>query len=745
MAITAAVAPAWAQDTSAAEATQPAEPQYVDDIIVTAQRREERVQDIPVAISAFGSEQLERTGVVTIENIAPRVPSFYFGSFGPLRPQLYIRGIGTRSFDPGSESSVGVFQDEVYLGRSSGSFGALKDVERVEVLRGPQGTLYGRNTIGGAINIITKGPTDTFTGDFEAGISNFNGWEVFGAVGGPITKDGSVMFRVAGWHTERDGYVTNLTTGNKFQGIDNSGGRVRLAFAPSDSFRIDLTGEYLHDGDKGAFAGVNQGTGRSAAGAPPNPNAIFFAAASRLPFNQLPPSLTRARWDRDPFLNRDAYSGIAKIEGDLGFATLTSVSSYRKLDVRDGRDLEGSSLDVLFQSSNEESEQFTQEFRLTSNPNGPASFDGKLDWIVGGFYYNDKSARTDVFRVGVDSAVRAAVGTPATDTAFSDYKIESYAVFGQLTAHLGKLDVTLGGRYTKDTKSARQTGATTDALPIIPVAFDTTNRAEYDSFDPRLVLTYNISNDVNVYASYSTGFKSGGFQYVPFNLPSANTLFNPEDITTYELGFKSEFLNRALRLNVAAYYYDYKDLQVSRIIDTPSGPQTLISNAASSTIKGLDVELLLRPTRNIDFSINYGYLDAKYDNYVFNLGQNLVFNDTVLVRAPEHTINVGAEWRLPVAGGGLTLRADYALLDTFYHEPGQGNPIYGSGIPLTREPGYGLLDLRASFDISNIRISAYVTNVLKQDYRRTVNALGNTIVGFAGQPRMYGLKVGYRF
>jgi len=738
---------AMAQEAEAPAAPAAQEETYPGEILVTAQRREERIQDIPVAITAFGGDQLERAGVMSIENIAPRVPSFYFGSFGALRPQLYIRGIGTRSFDPGSESSVGVFADEVYLGRSSGSFGALKDIERVEVLRGPQGTLYGRNTIGGAINIITRGPTANFEGNFEAGISNFDGYEVMGAVGGPISGDGSLMFRVAGWHNERDGYVTNLTNGNKLQGNDNTGGRIRLAFEPSSSFRIDLTGEYIHDGDKGAFGGINQGTGISAAGAPANPNAVFFAAAARLPLNRLPESLRAGYLSFDPFLDRDAYSGVARIEGDLGFATLTSISAYRKLEVRDGRDLEGSSLSVIDQLSDESSKQFTQEIRLTSDPNGGASFGGAVDWIIGGFYYHDTSRRTDEFRIGIDSAVRAALGTPAVDTAFSDYKIESFAIFGQATIHLGdKFDITLGGRYTEDKKRARQTGATTDASPIIAAPFDTTNRAKYTSFDPRIVLSYNISSDVNIYASYSTGFKSGGFQYVPFNLGSANTLFAPEDITAYEVGFKSEWLDRRLRLNVAGFYYDYKDLQVSRIIDTVSGPQTLISNAASSTIKGIDVELMMRPSDDFDVSVAYGYLDAKYDNYVFNLGQNLTFDGTALVRAPNHSVNVGAEWRILIGGDNrLTLRGDYSLLDTFYHEPGEGKAIFGSGIPLTREPSYGLLDLRATAEFGNIRVTGYVTNALAKDYRRTVNALGNTIVGFAGTPRMYGLKVGYSF
>lgn len=706
------------------------------DIVVTAQRRQERVQDIPVAISAFGSEQLERTGVASLEGIAPRVPSFYFGSFGAARPQLYIRGIGTRSFDPGSESSVGVFADDVYLGRSSGSFGAMKDIERVEVLRGPQGTLYGRNTIGGAINVISKAPTDEFTGNFEVGASNFGGYNVLGAMGGPIAED-KLMFRVAAWHEERDGYVTNTATGNRFQGIDNTGARLRVTIAPVEPLKIDLSAEFMQDGNKAAFSGLNQGTFGA-------PTTVFFRGSGTATANT---DLRRGALSSDPFLDREVKSYIGRIEYDAGGATITSISALRYLDIQDGRDLEGSSLDVLDQSSDEHSKQFTQELRIASTPGDGLSLNGLVDWIIGGFYYHDTSNRTDSFRVGINSAVRAAAGTPATDVALSDYKIESYAVFGQATFHLtDALDVTLGGRFSHDSKRATQAGTTTDGAPIIAAAFTTTNSATYESFDPRIVVAYKLSGDANIYASYSTGFKSGGFQYVPFSKGQADVLFAPEDITAYEIGFKTEWLDRALRVNGAAYYYDYKNLQISRII-LPAGstsPVSLISNAASSTIKGLDLEITARPSRNFEVNIAYGYLDAKYDSYVFNATTD--FSGTRMVRAPEHSINVGAEWRIPLLGDGeLSLRADYALTGDFFHEPGQGNILYGTGIPLTAEDGYGLLDLRATLTKDNWKLTAYATNVGDADYRRTINALGSTVVGFAGTPRIYGVKLGYSF
>ena len=725
-----AATPVFAQEAVAQDSSGETE------ILVTAQRREERVQDVPIAITAIGGQQIERAGIVSLENIAPRVPSFYFGSFGAARPQLYIRGIGTRSFDPGSESSVGVFADDVYLGRSSGSFGAMKDIDRIEVLRGPQGTLYGRNTIGGAINVISKAPADELTGRVEAGISNFGGYNLFGALGGPIAGE-SVMFRVAAWREERDGYVTNTTTGNRFQGVDNTGARARLTIAPSDPLRIDLTAEFMKDGNAAAFGGFSQGTFGA-------PGSVFFRGSG----TPTPTSdLRRGALSSDPFLDREVKSFVGRIEYAGEAATITSISALRKLDIADGRDLEGSSLDILDQSSVENSKQFTQELRISSTPGGSLSADGLVDWIIGGFYYNDTSNRTDSFRVGLNSAVRAAAGTPATDVALSDYKIESWAVFGQATFHLTEqLDLTVGGRYSHDQKRATQSGTTTDAAPIIAADFTTTNRATYKSFDPRVVLAYKISSDANVYASFSTGFKSGGFQYVPFSKVQANVLFAPEDIKAYEVGFKTEWLDRTLRLNGAAYYYDYKNLQISRII-LPAGstaPVSLISNAASSTIKGLDLEVAMRPSRNFEVNIAYGYLDAKYDNYVFNATTD--FSGTRMVRAPEHSINVGAEWRMPVWDGGeFSLRADYALTGDFFHEPGQGNLVFGTGIPLTAEDGYGLLDLRASVTKNNWTLTTYVTNLGNNKYRRTINALGNTVVGFAGTPRLYGAKLAYSF
>ncbi|MET0547321.1 MAG: TonB-dependent receptor, partial [Caulobacterales bacterium] len=248
---------------------------------------------------------------------------------------------------------------------------------------------------------------------------------------------------------------------------------------------------------------------------------------------------------------------------------------------------------------------------------------------------------------------------------------------------------------------------------------------------------------LNVYASYSTGFKSGGFQYVPFSKAQADTLFDPEDIKAYEVGLKSEWLDRRVRFNAAAFRYDYKDLQVSRIVLVGAAPISVITNAAASKITGLDLELNAKATDWLELNLGYGYLNAKYKNYIFNATQD--FSDTRMVRAPKHTINAGAEIHFPVADGNVLLGADYSYLSKFFHEPGEGNVIYGPGVPLTVEKGYGLLNLRASYERGPLRFTVYGTNVTDENYRRTVNALGSSIVGFAGQPRIVGVKLGFTY
>lgn len=723
-----------AQSNATAQ-TQTANETFNDEVIVTAQRRAETISDVPAAISAFDAGAIEKVGLDGLDTISAQIPSFYFGSFGPTRPQLYIRGIGTRQFDPGSESSVGVFVDDTYLGRSSGSFGSLKDIERIEVLRGPQGTLYGRNTIGGAINVISKAPTDELNGKIDVGVTNDNGFNVMGAVGGPLNQDGTLQARIAGWSSQRDGYMVNTSTGNTFQGVDNTGGRLRLRYIPSDTLKVDLTAEYIEDGNEAAFAGFNRGSAS-------NPDTVFFSRSTGIRYT----GGNEGALSSDPTLNRNALNLIGRIEYDLDGFSLTSITGFRSLESSESRDLEGSSLAVIEQVSAEDSDQFTQEFRLSSIDGGYLTMDGKFDWIIGAFHYSDQSERSDAFTIGTDAVINGGVRT-AVDVAAAEYDTKSYAVFADATYHISDaLALTGGLRWTRDEKEVVHTGTTTDALPIIRTDFTQANDESYESVDFKIVGEYEVSDNVNAYASFSTGFKGGGFQYIPFSQSAASATFEPEEIEAYELGLKTNWFNRRLGLNVSAYHYDYDNLQVSSITLSPldNAPITAINNAATSKIDGIDFEGYLQITDSFRINGSLGLLDAKYTSYQDG-SKN--FDDTRLVRAPEYSFSLGGEWGFVLSQDiNMTIRMDYSYLDDFFHEPGAGDPsLVGTGA-LSIEQGYGLMNIKAIFDIQDqYRITAFMNNAGDTQYRRTINALANTAADFPGTPRIYGVKASYTF
>lgn len=699
------------------------------DIIVTAQRRSERLQEIPASISAIGAEQLRASGAIDISNVAPRVPGFYAGGFGASRPQLYIRGIGTRQFDPGSESSVGVFVDESYLGRTGGVLGTLKDIERVEVLKGPQGTLYGRNTIAGAVNVITKGPTSELAAEAEVGAGNYGSYDLFGAVSGPIAGD-ALKGRIAGWRSYRRGYMTNLSTGNHPQGLDNYGGRLRLEIDPASNVKIDLIGELMRD-TGASFQGESVGNVT-------NPNGILLGKPT-LVVPRTGDSFAQP-YTSDTGYNRHVDALTAKIQIETDLADIVSITSYRKMKYFDDRDFDNTVFDVIRQISDEDSKQFSQEFRLVSNQQGALSFGGALDWIIGVYYYDDKSFHRDTFRFGADSVI----GGGNVDTTFGNYWTKSLAFFGQATLKLTPtLKFTAGGRYTEDRKRADLGGTTTDTRPLVPAPFLQSNPEQtFKSFDPRFTLSWQPTRNLNLYASYGQGFKSGGYQYTPFTAAQAAQVFRPEEINAYEVGVKSVLMNGLLRANAAAYRYDYSNLQVSRVVQLPDGSTpSLITNAGKSRIEGGELDLAVIPVHNFEFDLGYAYTNARYLNYVAG---PLDFSGTRMVRAPKHSLNVSAQYTAELGtDSDLTFRADLARLSSFYHEPGQGELRFGSTIPLTAEPAYSLANARLTYRTGAWKLSGWVMNLGNTKYRRTVLALPGQVINLYGQPRTWGLTLGW--
>lgn len=581
----------------------------IEEVIITARKKEENLQDVPISVTAFDADNLKAANVFSLDEISKLTPGLFFQFFDDTRPSTFIRGLGSRQFDAGSEGSVGIFFDEVYLARFSGQMTGLFDLQRVEVLKGPQGTLYGRNTIGGTINIISSTPTDSLNGYFETEYGNLDQLRFEGAIGGPILGD-RLTGRLAFLSHDRDGHIKNLTTGTDLQGEDTSAVRGKLHFRASDTLELMLTAEYNQSDRPGT-----QG----------EPIVGVFSAAPEI-------TLIKTPGRRDEFYNADSrfdreiLTLIGRIEWDAGPIQVTGITGYRSSELREFRDLDSTRFDTIGQDTVEDSDAVSQELRFASKPGGLLTFNDRLDWLIGFYFYNEDTDRLDRFPFGPDSAISSvaatfdAIGVPApilpgVDTLDEDFidnvDVTSYAIFGQATLRLtDRLNLTGGLRWTRDEKEAEIVGNTTrPGLPPIFGDFVVERNPDWESLDPKITLDYHITNDILAYFTFAQGFKSGGFQFAAFNPAAAGVVFDPEELTTYEWGLKTAFWDGRFRLNASGFLYDYEKQQLPRIVLLPNGSfAQVIDNAAESEIKGVEFELSLAPADGFRIAAGYAYL-----------------------------------------------------------------------------------------------------------------------------------------
>jgi iron complex outermembrane receptor protein len=730
--------PAAAQIAALPQA-QASTPENPDDIIVTAQKREERLQDVPASITALTADKLEKASVRTLEDAARLTPGLTIGAFTPARTLIYIRGVGARNTGIGSDPSVVTYIDDVYVGRYSATLGLLADVERIEVLKGPQGLLYGRNAIGGVINVVTARPTREFDAYAEAGFGDYDMFQAKGYVSGPISE--RLRARLSVTHVQRDGYVRNLATGGTGFGLDTTIARGALEFDATDRTNVLARIEYTND-ESPSFLGKNEGPGqflRSPLVAPLTPGPDFYYD----------------RWNLDPEYRREVVQANLRVEHNADAVTLTSISAYRYNKLRERFDNDGGLLNILDQDARERSDEWSQELRLSSNRNGGLTLGGRLEWLLGLYTYRDKPNRADILRFGTDSlpvfAVRLA-GAPITqieNSSVLDATTTAFGAFAQGSFSLtDKLKLTAGARYSYDKKKGVLQGLTdTPGAPLIAADFAVPLKRSWDSVDVKVGLDYHLTDDVMAYGMFATGYKSGGFQWLTTDPNIAARIYDPERARYVEVGVKSRF--GPVTFNVAAFYNDYRNLQVQRLIATAAGgSSSLIDNVASARIKGAEVEARWRVGPALLLEAGYAYLDAKARDYV--VGGGLDFSDTRLARSPKHTLNAAADVGANVAGGWLGLRGDVFVTSSFYHEPGEA--IQTS---LNREDGYALANLRVYFDSEAWRLSAFVTNLFDKRYRTGHTFFPDTQTPFGieprqgiatpGAPRMYGFTIGRRF
>lgn len=700
--------PIFAQEAEPAAEAEAQSAGQLEVITVNARRRKESMQETPIAVSAFSAKELERRGIESTQDLDRVTPSLQFATSGQLSGNnsaavVFIRGVGqldpTSSVDPG----VGIYVDDVYMGRSTGGAMDFKDIASVEVLRGPQGTLFGRNTIGGAVLVRSADPSEDFGGKARVRIGDDNLTEAFVAVDLPINDE--LLSRFSAGMRKRDGYVTREFDGQDL-GNDNTYTLIgTLQYKPSEEFKVTIRGDFTDEDEHGSpfvFAGINESS----------PVAAIVSVAAGCPGATIPfapivpgdprfgapnvPNINDPRCAND-FQNKGEYinGGTAPVESTLtawGLSaameweinkqyTFKSISAYRSTDWTGIRDADNTPLELITTDVASKSEQFSQEFQVLFE-------NDKLSGIAGLFYFDESSDdRLSIFLSFppsppvISSLISGGPGT--RDLQVIHLETESFAAFTEWTYSLtDDLSFSGGLRYTEDDKgfqgtimnlfpstlpdpSPLPTLATSEGGPlfILDKPFSDTYSATTGSASVR----YKLDENINTYLSYSSSFKSGGFNS-RYNAPTPGNLpisFGEEEVTSWEVGLKADVTNN-LRINAAAFMSEYKDIQLI----FRQGVVPLLFNAGSASIDGFELEFTYIPTSNLMIEGGFSYLKDTIDSVTEVSGAAATITpDNSLPLTPEWQGNIGVSYSMPVGNNyELTSRLDVSYTDSQYFD-----------------------------------------------------------------------------
>ena len=646
----AAAAPGTATQQSPADPTVSAQESAATtgDIIVTATKREQNLSQIPAAISALGSDLIARKAIVQLVDINASVPGLQISNANS-DIQITIRGIGHQIFSPFAENSVALHLDGVYLSRPSEGQGAFFDVNRVEVLRGPQGTLYGRNASGGAINIVSNDPTGTFGGYASATYGNYNRVNLEAAIGGPLAG-GAVLARVGGFSHRHAGFGTNLATGAPVDNLDEYGGKATLIVKPTDRLKLIVRGDiyHAHDGFGGFHFG---GVVRSPApGVTTLPIQLGGVPASNIRDTNYAQPNTR-------YADNKGVSGT--IDYDIGSGLdLKSITAARWVVSRYSTDADGVQLSIADPFRDDtRSHQVSEELQLSYRS-------GSVYGLLGGYYFHERIDSDILIGNYLATGIPQLHIPPIFPPPFGvihqvgQGTTDAKAVFANVDWDVTRrLHLGAGLRYSTEDKSNKgfQVSIFPDFADYPGTGYDTVDGTRpSNAVTPKFTARYDLTDDVNVYASIGRGFKSG--EWIAGNSEYAL----PERLWAYEVGLKGAFLNRTLRASVGGFYYDYTNEQVQRVV----GNIAIIQNVPKSTIYGLEAEGVWRLPAGFSFDGNATYLHTRNDGFVTG-DPNIPGSPTVDLRgrrlpyAPTISINAGFEKRFAFAGGREgTLRFD---------------------------------------------------------------------------------------
>ena len=745
----------------------------IEEIVVTAQKRTERLVDVPVAISVFSANSIEQTGVRELKEISGYIPNMQISEGNDFRSTVTIRGVGAQSRNIGFDSRVGVYIDGVYVGQSPAINQELLNLERVEVLRGPQGTLFGKNTVAGAINLITRKPDNELRGMASIDVGNLNYSEVKGFVNLPFSDTVSTAFTVA--KTDRDGYVPNIITGNDLNERDVLAYRAQLRIDATDQFEINAS-----------FDGLNS-EGLILIGDP-------LTDMLALQPVQIAPELGVVGFNFDPSDERDVYGAHLDLAYDLASGhTVKSLTGYRTTDAVYSNATDYSPVDIVSIEYTDKYDVLSQEFQFIS------SADTAFNYTAGLYYYRqDANTNRDVilgndfveFFVGPlyasgalspplppapalpNDVVSQLIGFgPPLSKVFNRGEVitTSYAAyFNGAYQMTDRLKLGFGARWSTEDKEVdwlldgRNSGifmiGSTGADPLNPSPL--INDRTDDFFAPAVSLTYALSDESNIYARYAAGYKSGGFNldYINAAELAANQglEFDKETVDSYELGLKGNYLDGRLLMNLAAFIANYDDYQVNQFVDLGGGRTSIrINNAAKVETMGFEAETTFRITEDFTLQASLGLLEAEFESFPGGGTAGADVSGNKLTNAPELTYAVGATYYrdVPALQSTLLLRGDVTHTGEFYTTADNASETpYNSAFPGTIP--FGQLNERTEFnariglmsDKETWEVYAWGHNLTDEtDPQDELRDFFGTISKLPGMPRTYGLELVWNF
>ena len=716
-------------DTSPTD-TEPAT--ILEEIVVTAQRREENAQSVPIALTAITAEQLTARQLDDVASLGHAAPNMDVapGQANSLTAAISIRGQVEATNVPTVDPPVGLFLDGNYVARVTGANMNLVDIERVEILRGPQGTLFGRNTIGGAINIVPNKPEKALSGSVETLFGNYDQLRLTGVLNTPVLG-GDAAFRIAAQHAEHSGFARTVVLDRDLNDDDTDFIRAQFRLAPEDRWDVNLSFDYSNTSTS------NQWITLLAAGPP----ATLVPAAAGRPDDSLENY-------RDPLTRRThaSYAGgfdsrargiSATVTYPIASHMLRAIAAFRDLDLTIvGTDLDGTPYDLATQLRQEQAErQESYELQWLGE-----AFDGRFEWTGGLYDFEERVSR-------LGRANNLAPLSTIEDSTSGDVRNESRSVYLQIAANLSS-DVRLqaGARHVEDKRQLTSFNSRWDQgvqlCSLDPSLIDSPDSCqatlparEFDYVPLNVSVDYAPADRLMMYAKYSRGQRAGGYNFRVTDLVSTLP-FEPETVDAYELGLKSDLFDRGLRMNLALFRTDYDDIQLAQmVLDQLQRPTVVTVNAGAARIEGGEVEFTAQLGRTV-LAMGLGHIDARYTR--LEPGVIDVELDSEFRHTPAWTLSAAFDVPLEFRSAAFNLHADYSWRDEVF---------YG-GHPLARQGDFGLVNARVStrFANSGLEITVWCRNLADTRYMARALPPGNGVMrALPGDPRTFGATVGYRF